>query len=70
MWCCAGEGGSALPWSGLLSGVELSLSELLNVKQWHTGLWLLNFLGECSGCGYTVVSGVAGLKDKLSLVAI
>ena len=46
----------------------LSLSELLNVKWWHTGLWPLNLLGECSGCCGAVVSGMVGSKEIFSLV--
>ena len=79
MWCWSGEGGSALPWSGLLSGelqchkcgslvlTGLSLSELLNTKWQNTGLWLLNLQVECSGCCSAVVSGVVGSKDRFSL---
>ena len=58
MCCCTGEDCSVLPWSWLLS-VE-GLSSSLNVKQWHTELWLL---GVWSGCCAAVVSGMVGLKE-------
>ena len=63
------EDGSARSCSGLLSHafVLTRLSLSLNVKQQHSGLWLLCLHGECAGCGCTVVSGVAGSKDKFSL---
>ena len=72
--------GSALSWNGLLLDAleccrygslvftRLSSPELLNTKWWHTGLWVLNLWGECTGCYSAVVSGVVGSKDKFSLI--
>ena len=79
MWDYTGEGYSTHPLSRLLPGglgcqihgslvlTGLSLSELLNIKWWHTRLWLLSLQGECAGCGSVEVSGVAGSNDKFEL---
>ena len=53
---------------GLLSGVGLSLLELLNVKWQHTEQWLLNLLGEFSGWCAAVVSGLVDSKEIFSVV--
>ena len=60
--CSTGEDCSILSWSWLLFNEEFSSS--LNVKWWHTELRLLCWWGKYVWC----VSGVAGLKDKFSLV--
>ena len=58
--CSTSEECSVLSWSGLVSGDKLSSS--LNDKWQHIELRLLCWWGECVQC----VSGVAGLKDKVS----
>ena len=42
----------------------------LNVKWWHTELWILCHWGQCAGCGCTVVGGAAKSKDRFSQAEI
>ena len=53
---------------GSLVLTGLLLSELVDTKWQHPGLWHLNLLGECSGCCSAVVSDLVGSKDRFFLV--